>query len=260
MAPQIPTQRALAIAGEWIAGGVGVHETALASPDIVNLDGRVVVPGLADAHVHFPTWALAQTQVSLAGCASLDEALARIARRGAARRPGLAPRARLAQRRLGRRRASRRGQRLDEVTGDAPAAMVVGRPPFAVAQLGRARARRRRSRGRGRRGRARRAGRADGGAAGGGGVAIPGRYLETAESEYLEAMRAGPEGRERAGRDRGARQGRRARRARALAAARGGRQPLGKGLAEPAARSRRGAPHAGDPVGLRQLRCSRSGT
>ena len=43
--PQIPTQRALAIAGEWIAGGVGVHETALASPDVVDLGGRVVVPG-----------------------------------------------------------------------------------------------------------------------------------------------------------------------------------------------------------------------
>jgi len=45
MDPQIPTQRALAIAGERIAGGVGVHETALASPDVVDLGGRVVVPG-----------------------------------------------------------------------------------------------------------------------------------------------------------------------------------------------------------------------
>ncbi len=76
--PQIPTQRALAIAGDRIAGGVGVHETALASPETVDLGGRVVVPGLNDAHVHFPTWALAQTQVDLDGCGSLDEALARI--------------------------------------------------------------------------------------------------------------------------------------------------------------------------------------
>src|SRR5215510_8975953 len=81
--PQIPTQRALAIAGEWIAGGVGVHETALASPDVVDLGGRVVVPGFSDAHVHFPGWALAQRQVRLEGTASLDEALERI---GAAER------------------------------------------------------------------------------------------------------------------------------------------------------------------------------
>ena len=86
MDPQIPTQRALAIAGERIAGGVGVHETALASPEVVDLGGRVVLPGFSDAHVHFPTWALAQTEVALDGCASLDEALARI--RDADRQPG----------------------------------------------------------------------------------------------------------------------------------------------------------------------------
>src|SRR5947207_4354555 len=86
MDPQLPTQRALAIAGERIAGGVGVHETALAPPDVVDLVGRVVLPGLNDSHVHFPTWALAQTEVALDGCASLGEVLARIA--AAERRPG----------------------------------------------------------------------------------------------------------------------------------------------------------------------------
>ncbi len=75
---QVPTQRALAIAGDRIAGGVGVHETALASPEVVDLCGCTVVPGLNDAHVHFPTWAVAQTEVNLDGCASLDEALARL--------------------------------------------------------------------------------------------------------------------------------------------------------------------------------------
>ena len=49
--PHLPTQRALAIAGSWIAGGVGVHETALASPDVVDLGGRTVVPGFTDARV-----------------------------------------------------------------------------------------------------------------------------------------------------------------------------------------------------------------
>ena len=74
---QVPTQRALAIAGERIAGGVGVHETSLASPEAIDLGGRVVVPGFSDAHVHFPTWAFAQTELDLEGC-SLDEALGRV--------------------------------------------------------------------------------------------------------------------------------------------------------------------------------------
>ena len=79
MDPSLPVARALAIAGEWIAGGVGTHETALASPERIDLGGRCVLPGLNDAHVHFPTWALAQKQVRLEGARSLDEALARIA-------------------------------------------------------------------------------------------------------------------------------------------------------------------------------------
>jgi predicted amidohydrolase YtcJ len=76
--PSLPTSRALAIAGAWVAGGVGVHETALASPEVVDLGGRCVLPAFTDSHVHFPTWSLAQRQVKLEGCASLEEALARI--------------------------------------------------------------------------------------------------------------------------------------------------------------------------------------
>ena len=76
--PALPVARALAIAGDRVAGGVGTHETALASPEVVDLGGRTVVPGFADAHVHFPTWALAQRQIDLDGCRSLDEALARL--------------------------------------------------------------------------------------------------------------------------------------------------------------------------------------
>jgi predicted amidohydrolase YtcJ len=76
--PSLPESRALAIAGDRIAGGVGVHETALASPETVDLGGRCVLPGFTDSHVHFPTWAVAQHEVKLDGCASLDEALERI--------------------------------------------------------------------------------------------------------------------------------------------------------------------------------------
>jgi predicted amidohydrolase YtcJ len=38
-----------------------------------------VVPGLNDAHVHFPTWSLGLRQVRLEGAGSLDEAVARVA-------------------------------------------------------------------------------------------------------------------------------------------------------------------------------------
>ena len=76
--PSLPLARALAIAGDRIAGGVGVHETALASPETVDLGGRCVLPAFTDSHVHFPTWSLAQRQVKLDGCGSLDEALARV--------------------------------------------------------------------------------------------------------------------------------------------------------------------------------------
>ena len=98
--PSLPVSRALAIAGERVAGGVGTHETALASPEVVDLGGRTVVPGFADAHVHFPTWALAQRQTDLDGCRSLDEALARLRAAARARGRRLAPRLRLAERRL----------------------------------------------------------------------------------------------------------------------------------------------------------------
>ncbi|HZP72210.1 MAG TPA: amidohydrolase [Gaiellaceae bacterium] len=119
---QVPTQRALAIAGERIAGGVGVHETALASPEVVDLGGRVVLPGFTDSHVHFPTWALAQHEVSLDGCASLDEALALL--RGA--QPGPSGWLRGYGWRSGDWQPAREPTRqdLDAITGDVPAGLI----------------------------------------------------------------------------------------------------------------------------------------
>ena len=123
MDAQLPTQRALAIAGERIAGGVGVHETALASPEVVDLGGRVVLPGFTDSHVHFPTWALAQSDVALDGCLSLDEALARVRNAGGRALGGVI-------RGYGWRSGDWAGAeeptaaRLDEVTGSTPAALI----------------------------------------------------------------------------------------------------------------------------------------
>jgi predicted amidohydrolase YtcJ len=76
--PSLPTTRALAIAGSRIAGGVGTHEQALPSPDVVDLGGRCVVPGFTDSHVHFPTWALGRHEVRLEGVSGLEEALERV--------------------------------------------------------------------------------------------------------------------------------------------------------------------------------------
>jgi predicted amidohydrolase YtcJ len=83
MDPSLPTARALAIAGAWIAGGVGTHEWVLPSPERVDLGGRCVLPAFSDAHVHFPTWSLARRDVRLEGAASRAEALARVRARPA---------------------------------------------------------------------------------------------------------------------------------------------------------------------------------
>ncbi|MFO7571689.1 MAG: amidohydrolase [Gaiellaceae bacterium] len=118
MDPSLPTARALAIAGERIAGGVGTHETALPSPDVVDLRGRCVVPGFTDSHVHFPTWSLAQRDVRLEGVSSLAEAIDRVRRH---------PRAGSWVRGSGWRSADWEAQptaaALDEVTGSTPAAL-----------------------------------------------------------------------------------------------------------------------------------------
>jgi predicted amidohydrolase YtcJ len=122
--PSLPVARALAISGERIAGGVGTHETALASPEVVDLGGRCVIPGFTDAHVHFLQWSLAQRQVRLEGTRSLEEAVARVAAAVSATPAG----------RWIRGTGWRSGEwqpaveptkeALDAVTGDAPAALM----------------------------------------------------------------------------------------------------------------------------------------
>jgi predicted amidohydrolase YtcJ len=122
MDASLPVARALAIAGDRIAGAVGTHETALASPDVVDLGGRCVVPGFTDSHVHFPSWALARTQVRLEEARSLGEALEQV-RAGLT---GLAPGRWL--RGQGWRDADwtepPTKEALDAVTGDVPAALL----------------------------------------------------------------------------------------------------------------------------------------
>ena len=122
--PSLPTAGALAIAGDHVAGGVGVHERALASPETVDLGGRCVVPGFTDSHVHFPTWAVAQHEVKLDGCGSLDEALDRVRAAEAALPAGRALRG--YGWRAGDWTDAREPTRqdLDAVTGSRPAALI----------------------------------------------------------------------------------------------------------------------------------------
>jgi predicted amidohydrolase YtcJ len=61
----------LAIAGETIAP----HD---AEGERIDLGGATVVPGLVDAHVHFPSWALGLRELRLFGTQSVSEALERI--------------------------------------------------------------------------------------------------------------------------------------------------------------------------------------
>ncbi len=77
--PALPTCGALAIAGPLIAGGVGTHEWFLPTPERVNLAGRCVLPAFTDAHVHFPTWALARRDVHLEDADSVAAAVQRVA-------------------------------------------------------------------------------------------------------------------------------------------------------------------------------------
>src|SRR4051794_8249694 len=71
--PAAPVVERLAITDGRVA--------ATPAPDArrVDLDGGCVLPGFNDAHVHFPTWSLAQSQVSLEGARSLAEAVGRVA-------------------------------------------------------------------------------------------------------------------------------------------------------------------------------------
>src|SRR5207302_8153386 len=119
--PSLPLARSLAIAGERIAGGIGTHETALASPETIDLGGRCVVPGFTDSHVHFLQWSLAQRDVRLEETRSLEEVVALVADAATGASGWVRGR--------GWRDADWTGgspsrQALDAVTGDVPVALM----------------------------------------------------------------------------------------------------------------------------------------
>jgi predicted amidohydrolase YtcJ len=64
---------------ELLVEGERVVERTEERPRDVDLGGGCVLPGFNDAHVHFPTWAMAQRQVRLEGARTVEEAVERVA-------------------------------------------------------------------------------------------------------------------------------------------------------------------------------------
>ena len=94
-----PRAEAIAIAGNRVfAVGSNAEMRDLKAPGcrMVDLRGGTVVPGLTDAHLHFLAYGISLREIDLAGVATLDEALARVAaRRGRDASRSMAPRPRL---------------------------------------------------------------------------------------------------------------------------------------------------------------------
>jgi len=81
-----PRAQAIAIAGNRVlAVGSDAEMRALLAPDgeTVDLQGRTVVPGFTDSHLHFMSYGLSLKQIDLAEVPSLKEALARVEARAA---------------------------------------------------------------------------------------------------------------------------------------------------------------------------------
>jgi predicted amidohydrolase YtcJ len=90
--PQFSTQEAIAVRdGKILALGKTADIRKLAGPisRVVDLQGRTVIPGLIDSHLHGIRAALSfSTEVNWIGAASLDDALGRIAQAARTMKPG----------------------------------------------------------------------------------------------------------------------------------------------------------------------------
>ncbi|MGB7876989.1 MAG: amidohydrolase, partial [Anaerolineales bacterium] len=78
---QIPQASAIAMRdGKILAVGDDADIQALATSDtkVMNLEGRRVLPGLTDSHIHFYEWALLLQGLMLEDATSLDEVLSRV--------------------------------------------------------------------------------------------------------------------------------------------------------------------------------------
>jgi len=89
--PNFPQATALAIRGKrFLAIGSDAEIRSLARPHtrLIDLGGRLALPGLTDAHFHFYAWALGLRQLPLADTTSLSDLRGRLARRASETPPG----------------------------------------------------------------------------------------------------------------------------------------------------------------------------
>ena len=87
--PQAPRATAVALRGGriWAVGSdEQIRTLAPSGRHLLDLGGRLVLPGLTDSHFHFWNWALALRQLRLTGVPSLDELRQQVAQ--AAQAPG----------------------------------------------------------------------------------------------------------------------------------------------------------------------------
>jgi len=84
-----PRASELAIARERIlAVGDDLRDLLAPGGEVLDLGGRCVLPGLADSHIHFTSYALGLRGLDLAGAATLGEMLALVAGRARETEPG----------------------------------------------------------------------------------------------------------------------------------------------------------------------------
>ncbi len=89
--PNRPQATAVAIrAGRFLAVGNDAEIRALAGPHtrLIDLDGRLALPGMIDAHFHYVFWALGRRQMPLADVASLPDLRERLAQQASKTPPG----------------------------------------------------------------------------------------------------------------------------------------------------------------------------
>lgn len=86
--PARPRANAIAFAnGRVVALDDDARALRTARTEVIDLNGRAVVPGLVDHHLHFTGYAMGLARVQLEGARSLDEAVARVAMRAQTAKP-----------------------------------------------------------------------------------------------------------------------------------------------------------------------------
>ncbi|MCI0349565.1 MAG: amidohydrolase, partial [Acidobacteriales bacterium] len=116
--------QALAVRGDRIvavASNATVERLKGSKTKVIDLDGKFVMPGLNDAHLHLASGGFEKLNVNLAGAKSLDEMKARIAERAKGAAPGDWLQGRGWDHTLWSSQHLPTRQDLDAVTGDHPA-------------------------------------------------------------------------------------------------------------------------------------------